>query len=158
MTEDRTWQSALSESKEEFIHNITRGAIQELENDNKIGNIFDGTEYENMSGSYESNRPYGNPLDDVTHTAVEDKRVPKRTVECLKHSDSLYKGVAMATRAGLDQMEQVEDTKPLSEYSPQRAFSLLVGIAKTVAGYIEIDRRGETYAIFFNDPTYITSV
>ncbi|WP_157969449.1 hypothetical protein [Haloplanus rubicundus] len=156
MANSQSWRTA--ESREEFIHDLTEGALHILENDYDFAGIFEGTEYKNLSDLYDRSALYGNPLTDITHTSLEDKPVPKNTVEYLKQEDTLYAGVAKATKSGVKQMATKVD-QSISEFGPERLFQYMAGIARTISDHIEVKPwMNKTDAIFFNDPTYITSV
>jgi hypothetical protein len=156
MPQERTWQTA--ESQEEFITDIVEGALREIEDDNEISNTFQGTEYEGkLSEVYEPKSMYGNPLEDMRHNSIEDKPVPAGTVDYLKKGDTVYKGVATATRSGIEKM--MDDTgRDLDDYEPIRLLEHIIGIIWEIASRIEIQLwSNETDAIFFNDPVYIRS-
>jgi cellulose synthase/poly-beta-1,6-N-acetylglucosamine synthase-like glycosyltransferase len=156
ITNSQSWRAA--ESREEFIHDLTEGALHILENDYEFAGIFEGTEYKNLLDSYDRNDLYGNPLTDITHTSLKDKPVLKNTVEYLKQEDTLYAGVAKATKSGVKQMATKVD-QSIGEFGPERLFQYMAGIARTIADHVEIKPwMSKTDAIFFNDPTYITSV
>lgn len=162
MPQEQTWQTA--ESQEEFITDIVEGALREVEDDNAISNIFQGTKYENkLSESYEPKSTYGNPLEDLRHNSIEDKPVPPGTVDYLKKSDTIYMGVARAVRSGVEKMmdqtgRNLNDYEPLSDYEPTMLLDNIIGIIKEIARRIQIQPwANQTDAIFFNDPVYIRS-
>jgi hypothetical protein len=157
MAEFDSWRDA--ESEEEFIHTVTFGALQALEDDNKLMSAFSGSKYhEGLASQYEENGLYGNPLTDYTHFSAEDKPVPEETVECLRKGDTLNQGVALATESGIQQLAGLLG-KSISDFSPERLFDYIVGIAHAIASHLEIKYwKDETDVVFFNDPQYISSV
>lgn len=157
MAKPPSWRAA--ESKEEFIHEITVGTLQALEDHDELMSAFSGSKYhEGLAGYYEKGRPYGNPLTDFSFFSLEDKPVPEDTVQCLKKANGLDEGVALATESGIQQLA-TKTGQSVAEFSPERLFSYIVGIARVIASHIEIKHwMSETDAIFFNDPQYITSV
>lgn len=157
MSQERTWQTAKSE--EEFIDDIVEGALHEIENDNDISNRFQQTKYENeLSESYDPKGRYGNPLVNMSHNSIEDKPVPPGTSDHLKKADTLYEGVATATKSGIEKMSH-DDDRNLSDYGTDILFQHIVGMMEEIARRIQIQPwANQTDAIFFNNPIYITSV
>jgi len=153
---DPSWRTA--GSQEEFIHDIIEGSLKVLENDSDLSGVFEESEYEDLAGSYDRDGLYGNPLTNLKFYSLEDKPVPENTVECLKQTDNLYEGVAKATKSAVEKMA-TKTGKPISEFEPSSLFNHIVGILMTTADHFNIKPwANETDAIFFNDPTYITSV
>jgi hypothetical protein len=156
MSQERTWQTA--ESEEEFITDIVEGALREIGDDNEISNVFQGTEYENgLSEAYDPKARYANPLVDIKHNSLEDKPVPAATADQLKKADTIYDGVATATKSGVKKSID-DDGKNLNDYRPDIIFQRIAGIMEEIAIRIKIRPWGQNDTVFFEDPVYITSV